>query len=364
MTIRAAALELNRGTSRVWIGSPGELEMLVDRDLQGQPLAAAQPMTITWQKSMELDQDRITFLRNVMAVGSGGRLQTARLIARLSAPVRFDGASGQQQPELVQLECWDGVTAAFQQQDAGGIVSQQWMELKSLVANRQTGQLEGDGPGWIESVHLATGSGNRLSGNRAMTKGPVRLAGPVQRLRFLRVDFVRGIRGNLIRREVHALGQVKAIYGPVDSWQQRLQRSLQEGPDEHTVWITSDQLGIFESPLARLPQSGRSGSQRSGAMELVAAGNVIIEGKVPEQGAFTARADRATYDQLKTMFVLEGDPATLTRQPFVGGPPSESSAQKLIYRHSTGEMKIEGLKRLQWSQFDMGRKPPQGGVPR
>jgi hypothetical protein len=386
MTIRAASLELNRGTSRVWIGSPGELEMLMDRDLQGQPLATPQPMTITWQKSMELDQDHITFLHQVMAVGNGGRLRTARLIARLSTPVRFDGALQQQQPELVQLECWDGVTAAFQQQDAGGVVSQQRLEMKSLVANLQTGRLEGDGPGWIKSVHLATsssflamGSGNRLPGNGSQTAGLVRAKGlaqatgpvqrgPIQRLRFLRVDFVRGIHGNLIHREVQAMGQVKAIYGPVDSWQQQLQMSLQKGPGEHTVWISSDQLGVFENPLARLQQPGRSGSLRSGgqppgALELVAEGHVIIEGKAPQQGDFTARAARATYDQQKTMFVLEGDPATLTRQPFVGGPPSESSAQKLIYRHSTGELKIEGLRRLQWNQFDMGRKPPQK-VPR
>ena len=366
MTIRAEALELNRGTSHVWIGSPGELELLVDRDLQGQPLASAQPMTITWQKSMELDQDRITFLENVRAVGNEGQLQTSRLIARLSVPVRFDGALRQQQPELVQLECWDGVTAAFQQLDAGGVVSQQRMELQSLVANRQTGRLEGDGPGWIESVHLATGNGllaseggGRRPEAKAGTRGPIRIPGPIQRLRFLRVDFVRGIRGNLIRREVQAMGQVKAIYGPVDSWQQRLQRSLRDGPGAHTVWIACDQLGVFESPLTRLRQSEPSGDRRSGSLELVAEGQVIIEGEAPEQGSFTARADRATYDQLKMMFVLEGNPATLTRQPFVGGPPSESSAQKLIYRHSTGEITIEGLKRLQWNQFDMGRKPPQ-----
>ncbi len=366
MTIRAAALELNRATSRVWIGSPGELELLVDRDLQGNPVAVAQPMTISWQKSMELDQDHITFLRNVLVVGNGGRLETARLIARLSVPVRFDGALRKQQPELVKLECWDGVTAIFQQQDAGGLVSHQRLELQSLAVNRQTGQLEGDGPGWIESVHLATGnrlmasgSENRQPGGPGAARGPVRIQGPVQRLRYLRIDFVRGIRGNLLRREIHALGQVKAIYGPVDSWQQRLQRSLQEGPGEHTIWISCDQLGVFESPMARPRQLDRVGGHR-GALELVAQGQVIIEGKVPEQGAFTARADRATYDQLKTMFVLEGDPATLTRQPFVGGPPSESSAQKLIYRQATGEMKIEGLKRLQWNQFDMGRKQPQG----
>jgi|GEM_PF-1423917 len=363
MTIRAAAIELNRGTSRVWIGSPGELEMLVDRDLQGQPLATAQPMTISWQKSMELDQDHITFLQQVLVVGSGGSLRTARLIARLSAPVRFDGALKQQQPELVQLECWEGVTATFQQQDAGGLVSQQRLQMQSLVANRQSGRLQGDGPGWIESVHLA-GSNNPLAlGGSKRTPGGnrARVQGPVQHLRFLRVDFVRGIRGNLIRREVWALGQVKAIYGPVDAWEQRLERSLREGPGAHTVWISSDQLAVFESPLARMAQArrkqpGLSAGRPLGPLELVAQGHVIIEGNAPQQGDFTARASRATYDQSKAMFVLEGDPATLTRQPFLGGPPSENSAQKLIYWHSTGELKIEGLKRLQWSQFDLGHK--------
>ena len=33
----------------------------------------------------------------------------------------------------------------------------------------------------------------------------------------------------------------------------------------------------------------------------------MIEGEHPEHGAFTLRGDRATYDQAKTMFMLEGD---------------------------------------------------------
>ncbi len=78
----------------------------------------------------------------------------------------------------------------------------------------------------------------------------------------------------------------------------------------------------------------------------------------PERGAFTANATRATYDQHKTMFVLHGDtikPATLTHQQFAGGPPSESSARKISYWHTTGEAKFDGVNKIEWSQFDIGR---------
>ena len=39
--LRARGFALNRGTSQAWINSPGEVKMLVDRDMAGKPLAAA-----------------------------------------------------------------------------------------------------------------------------------------------------------------------------------------------------------------------------------------------------------------------------------------------------------------------------------
>lgn len=354
MTIRAAAMKLNRGSSRVRINSPGQLEMLVDRDLQGQPLAQSQPLKITWQKSMELDRDRITFLQNVVARGSGGWLQTERLVARLTAPVRFDGAVRQRQPELAQLECWEGMRANFTQQDAGGTTAEHRLQMESFTANLQTGQLQGKGQGWIESVHLASGSG--MFGPQAHS--PRDSTEPPQRLRFLRVDFQRGVSGNLHQRVVEVFGRVEAIYGPVDSWQQQLRRSLSQGPGEQTIWISCDRLGVRESPMARTQKT-----ERVGALELEATGHVVIEGQDPTRGAFTANANRATYDQQKTMFVLEGDgrkPATLTHQQFVGSTPSESSARKITYWQSTGEVTIEGVNKLQWSQFNVGRGKTRG----
>ena len=355
MTIRAASLRLNRGASRAWIDSPGELELPVDRDLSGKPLANPQPMAIHWQAGMELDQDRITFRRGVRVRTNGGALQTERLVVQLAAPVLFDGAARQGRLQIAQLECWEGVTAQFEQRDAAGLTSVEQMQMESFVANQQTGDLRGVGPGWLESTHLASGS-NPLSSLAGGKPSP-----SVQRLRFLRVDFRRGVRGNLHRRQVEVFGNVRAVYGPVDSWEQKLEMSIRGTPGPDTVWITSDQLGIAESPLARL-----NPSQSFGPVELYATGRVTIEGRAGERGMFTARAHRATYDQQKTLFVLEGDgrmPATLTHQPYVGAPFSEQSARKLTYIQSTGEVKVEGIVKGEWNQLNLGRPTNAPGQP-
>ncbi len=366
MTIRTAAMKLKRDTSRVSIDSPGELEILVDRDLQGQPLAQPQPMKITWQKSMELNRDRITFLHDVVVQGSGGVLRTEQLGVRLSAPVRFDGAAGHRQPELVAIDCTDGVKAEFMQQDAGGTTSEQRMEMVSLMINQQTGEVQGSGPGWVEGWNLGVGSRGARIKIPSNSRLPTRVSQP---LRYLQVKFQQGMRGNLHGRYVEVFGDVKAIYGPVDSWQQRLVRSRHDGPSKDTIWISSDTLRVGEDPMARVRRRELGGARRElkgsnsrlGPMQLRAEGRVVIEGRDPQRGEFTARGHRASYDQQKSMFVLEGDgrrPATLSHQQYPGSPPSENSARKITYWQSTGEVKIEGVSKLEWSQFDVERREP------
>lgn len=351
MTIHAETLRLNRGTSRAWIDSPGQLELPLDRNLNGQPLATPEPLAISWQKGMELDQDRITFRGQVSALTSDGVLNTERLVAVLSAPIRFDGAARQGRSELEQLECWEGVRAEFQQRDAGGLTSMQVMELESIIANQRTGEITGDGPGQFESVHLTKG-GNPLG---QFTPGAGNTSRSGQHLGFLHVDFRRGVQGNLHQRRIEVSGDAKAVYGPVDSWQQKLEISLRGKPGPETVWITSGRLGVAQNPLSRLNQNG------VGAVELFARDNVTIEGRAGKRGTFTAKAQRATYDQLKTMFVLEGDttrPAELYLQEYEGAPTTSNSARKLIYNQSTGEVKLEGIIKGEWNQIDLGQ-PPQ-----
>ena len=89
MSIEAEKMRLNRGKGNVWIDSPGQVQAMLDRDFRGNPLPTPQPMTITWQKNMELDQGRITFRGKVRAVAhrwgaqhraDGGRARQAGAI--------------------------------------------------------------------------------------------------------------------------------------------------------------------------------------------------------------------------------------------------------------------------------------------
>ncbi|NOZ39208.1 MAG: hypothetical protein GXP24_03140 [Planctomycetes bacterium] len=364
MVIRTENLQINRGTSRAWVDAPGEIEMLVDRDLSGKQLAAPQPMTIRWNRSMELDQDRITFNGNVQVRTAEGTLDTQQMVVRLTAPVQFDGAASQRRIEIAQLECHGRTNAIFSQRDALGLSSVQTMQLEeSLFANLQTGKIRSEGPGQMESVHLSTATnpiGDFANNNRPQ-RGPRRLASagrqppPAQRLRFLGIQFNRGIQGNLQSRQIRVLGDVDAVYGPVDAWEQRLALTKRGMPGPETIWISSQSLSVAESPLARLnpnrhPNGHRSQSSSIGPLELLAEGNrsspVTIEGPIGERGNFTTRSLRAKYDQSKKTFILEGtyqQPAMITMQEYRGGPTSPTSARKITYYQETGNFDVVGL---------------------
>ena len=117
---------------------------------------------------------------------------------------------------------------------------------------------------------------------------------------------------------------MEAVYGPVDAWEQRLPLTKRGLPGRDTIWISSQSLGVAESPFARLDRSQQNGL---GPIELSAEGDVTIEGPVGQRGNFTTHSREAKFDQLKKTFILEGDnrlPATLTYQEYRGVPPNKT----------------------------------------
>jgi hypothetical protein len=154
-------------------------------------------------------------------------------------------------------------------------------------------------------------------------------------------------------RHVAVLGNVHAVYGPVDAWEQKLAVVPSGALAPDTVYIESQTLQVAQSPNSRLNPSSRYGSA-----ELMAEGNVIIEGLAGKEGTFTARAHRAKYDQQKTKFVLEGDgvrPAVLSRQKYPGGPLDEQSFNSLEYYQGTDEWKATGIGRGQINGLNLNQ---------
>lgn len=348
MSIQTERLKIHRGESRATIETPGELQLPLTRDFSGKPLSAPRPLTVRWQGGMQLEHDQITFRDKVSVASVDALLDTARLVITLSEPIQFDGAVNQAQTDVAQIECRGGVNVLFNQRDEMGLTSRQVMYLEeSLLANLHTGLLRGTGPGEVESVHLSNGASPVANLTGAGPQPNITPAassrGGGQRLQFLRVEFSRGLIGNLHRKQVEAVGNVHTVYGPVDSWQQRLMMSYSGRPQPETVWITSDRLGVVESPMARM-QRAKSGL---GPIELYANGDVTIEGPVGERGMFTAHADAATFDQQKTLFVLTGkpgEPATLTHQQYEGAPFSEQSFERFSYNLTTREVRVKPIR--------------------
>lgn len=345
MSIRAAELQLNRGSSGAMIDSPGDLMVPMNRDLAGNPLVESEPLEVTWQGGMNLQNDRITFQGDVEARHAGGHLNTNRLDIVLSQPIKFDGAASRNDIQLAEIECRDGVAAQFVQRDPVGPTSVSKLYLQSISANQISGEIKGLGPGWIESVHLSTNGGS-FTPTPDVVPGAnftaVSASRPQQHLRFLKIEFNKAVEGSLVERNrnISVIGNVRTVYGPVDSWEQKLPTVPNGSLRPDTIYLESHRLQVAQSPLARLnPSSGLGG------VELMAEGSgpekeVIIEGLAGNQGIFTARAHRAKYDQQKSKFVLEGDgvrPARLMRQKHLGAPWDEQSFNRFEYNHGTDE---------------------------
>jgi len=362
--LQAPQLTIHRGTGQAWVNSPGQAQMLMTRDATGAPLAVAQPVAITWQESMKLDGPLVTFLGDVRVQNREGWLRTRRLTVQLTAPVRFEGAGDQPLPELAAVRCDDGAVAEFDQHDeTGALIAHQRVELQWLQANQVTGEITGNGPGHVDSLHFSRGAG-RLFANPAGTRAPdVEQPSPADdgppQLRHLSLDFLREISGNLNVPMVSVAGDVKTVYGPVDSWDQRLAMTVGGRPRKDEFWITCQRLQVARSPLSGVVVAADGTRKPVNQVELLAEGNVMIEGEAPEHGAFTMRGHRASYDQPKTQFVLEGLPnklAVITHQQFPGAPPSDQTFQKLFYYQNTGDVTVQGVGNIQWQDFNPPKK--------
>jgi len=172
------------------------------------------------------------------------------------------------------------------------------------------------------------------------------------------VDFEGGLVGNLYTRELGFRRRVRTVYGPVDSWEQELDLDRPESWPPGTVMLACDELGVNEDPVAvrTMPRPPDGGSRALGPMELRARGNVHIEGGSPTMGTFAAQAERATYQQAKDLFVLEGSqrsPATIWQQRQLGGQFTQNSARKIQYWRATGQVKVEDIRVFEFT-------PPAG----
>lgn len=356
----AEQVEFDEGENRLWIDGPGTATMSVARDLTGRATATPVPLELRWQGGLNFDGSAVVFDRDVLVEASEGWLRCDRLSARLTMPVKFGDRIDAGAIDVGEIECTGQVVLDHRTRDEGGPVSHQRMQLPRLVLNQRTGAIEGDGPGIVRSTHFGTALESQVAGdrNRAASEGAgepfaqSRAEESRPRLHFLRVDFQRGLIGNLYTRELTFQQRVRVVYGPVDAWEQELSLTQSETLPAGSVQLACDELRINEDPIAAQMATNTSGLSGIGPVQLTALHNVRIEGQSTGQGTFGATADRASYEQAKEKFILEGNartPATLWQRRFPGDRPTPNEANKIEYDRLTGKVKVYGIRSFEFS---------------
>lgn len=343
-------INLNRGTNRMWIDGPGQMDLPMDRDLEGRAMANAGTLEVHWRSRMTFDGFKASFEESVVAAGANSHLQTETLEVLFRQKVQFNDTAGQsgsmQQPDVEQILCRGGVWIESQTYKEQELTSIERMRTADLAINRTSGAVFANGPGWVWRV--MQGSGNQIKGLPG-----ARPAAPIvppadqanrsdSRLRCLFVQFQGTLTGNLRRREFTFREEIRTLYDAVEGWEARLDPAHPESLSLDGAMMECNQLEVRQIPT---PLEGRP------AMEMEALGNAVVES--PRRG-FTARAIRIAYSEVNGMLKLEGDgrtDAVLSRQTQVGGPLSKTAAQRIFYWPATEIVRVDGARSLELGQF-------------
>ena len=355
-------VEFDRGRGRLLVDGAGKLRLppvAASGGLGGlgftgpsaQPPAAAaapaEPLDVTWQGRMDFDGLTARFTDRVEAIGAGASLRAGLLDVAFDRPFELasDGRRGDApQPQVARVSCGNGVRVESQSDAADGQRTQERLFARELVIDRMTGDVTGIGPGRLTSTRhgeapvLAVASASPASQAAPARRPP----GPT----YLGVDFQRGLSGNLHRRSLEFHQRVEAIWGPVADWDATLDPHSPGGPPADAVVVSCDALGIGQTAAAAAARP---------AIELAAAGNVLVEGE-----AFTARSARLTWSEAKDLLVFEGDgrsDARLFRQTRPGAAPSSASAGKILYWRALERVEVEDARYLDLDQLRGGPSP-------
>ena len=351
MTVTAADVKLDVGRNRLWIDGPGVADTLMQRNLEGQALATPTPVQMGWQGGLTFDGRTVRIQRGVTIDGPDDHVRCNELDARLTANVDFGARVDQNAIAVEEVECRGQVAIDHKSCDEAGVTSYDRMEIEQLAVNQQTGAIRGVGRGVIRSTRFAS----QLPGLAAPGSGASPLPATDAKLHFLRVDFQEGLTGNLREREIAFLTRVRTVYGPVDAWEQELALDRPELLPPDAITLTSDRLQVSEDPLAartETPGPAESNGLPIGKVQMVAEGNVRIDGQSPKGGMFSATAERVSYTQSKEQLILEGSnrlPATLSLRDPSTGRQLEIPAGKIIYNTLTGQPELDGARSIEFT---------------
>ncbi len=365
MRLWAKELHADQQRNRMWIDGPGDARFDLSQNKQPTGLTSLQgETTVRWSGGLQFNGKEIELRDEVLVETAESWLRCGRLAARLNRPIDLNGESSSSSGDIdvAEVECFGGVKIDHRSTDVGGQKSHEKAKLSTLKINQSTGAISGQGPGWIRSVHLGN---NDLSQIASQQPNDPRAPSSDAKLNYLRLNFQRGISGNLHSRSLRFHERIRAVYGPVLAWDQELPLNSPQALPPEVVLVECDEMRVHEDPGTRFNAPRQTiGTRPLGPIELQALGNVRLEGSSGQERLtkFTAEAVSASYTQLKEIFVLQGNSqrgVSIWVQNDPNRPPARSVAGKITYDLQQGKVtKVEDIRSVDY------RTAQPNGTPR
>ncbi|MEK6270142.1 MAG: hypothetical protein N2B57_05225 [Planctomycetales bacterium] len=332
-SITGKTLHLERGTGRMWVQGAGAMQVPLNRDLDGKPLKEVGMLDVTWNGRMHFDNTTIAFEKDVFAKTKNQQLQTAELKVTLNQQLNFSRPVERDSLEVKQIACLGGVLLTNREVTEGREETLDQLTTTDLTIEQPSGRLTARGPGTVTSVRNGTGAQSSL----LLTGSPKKSTPGANRsqqnsINYLKVEFERGIIGNVHNRELTFLERVLCTYGPVKHRKEEVFVDPAAGPQGDQVVLNCDQLTVRQ-------MGSRKGANRPVEMEAV--GNSRLLGE-----SFSASGHRLTYTTGKELFVLEGSGETyaqLSRQ-IKNAAPSNLTAQKIYFWRTENRVQMDGVR--------------------
>ena len=275
--------------------SPGAGSMTIPQQRDGR-LAEDPPLVVRWEGGMRFDGLTADFQRQVSLrveyrLQDGDRLRSlARgesLRIALTHHVDFANPRVPRSLDVRHMTFPGGVFVESRLLDPRGDQKAfQQMSARNLAVEHTTGLVQADGPGWVSAVIARGAPPDAPSRPNPASSSAVAFD-------YLRVHFERQMVGHLPRREMEFLDRIRAVYGPVSSWEGTLEESQPPAMGEESILLTCQRLAVADM--------GSSAAELK-ALELEATGNAVVTGR-----SFTATGQRISYARAKDLLVLEGD---------------------------------------------------------
>jgi hypothetical protein len=383
MKLSGDNVQLDQAANRVWIEGPGVLEIrgqglevgsrksevggqrsevrgqrsdLKSQISDSQPSSLnlqpsslnTVPLFIRWQGGMVFDGLKARFEKNVVAEQGEQWLSAPEAMdAVFTQKVDLTNQKSAGQPEIASVICHGRVELRRKSYDEQQRPAFEQLETGKLVMNRQSGEVQAEGPGKLHRIWL--GDAASLPGGTAGTPFAANVSPAKPRsgpqLTFLSVKFARSLHGNFPQPSQRRTAPVQltfsdrvvTAYGPVSRWDETIQ------PDQllaNQFTLSSEALSVRQMETHRAADAD---------IELEANGAARIEGL-----DFFATGQRVTYTKSKDLLVLEGDgysPAELYHQRAgVTGAPT-AAARQIKFWISSNTVLWDGTRMLNLNQL-------------